>query len=315
MMPFVSLYSLSFLLLCLWIETPFVRGFAVISATSSTSRTSSSSLQLSSSSFTSEEARAWEVFQKFDEHDTGSMSLSSLGDMLQMLDIEAAPDEQRALFKFLDSDGDNAVDFSNEFLPWYNTVVAESRETAQTFQALLRGRRTVDHFDQTPVSPQVVRRAIECAIAAPNRSGSEPWRFIQVGKETVQKLQQLKQDTELSMETKEGMVSTVDWAQIPGWLVVTTKLSPDKDVELDDFKSTSCAVQNLMLSLWVEGIGSKWTSGPVQKTKAFAKLVGVDTTQERVAGCIWFGFATGGLVNADPKRRKKTVDDVLTELP
>jgi nitroreductase len=76
-------------------------------------------------------------------------------------------------------------------------------------------------------------------------------------------------------------------------------------VELDDFKSTSCAVQSPMLSMWSEGIGTKWTSGPVQFTQEFADLCGVDTTKERVAGCIWYGFASGGLVNADPKRRQK----------
>lgn len=69
------------------------------------------------------------------------------------------------------------------------------------------------------------------------------------------------------------------------------------------------------LSLWSEGVGSKWTSGPVQRTPEFAEICGVDLEKERVAGVIWYGFASGGLVNADPKRRKKGVDDVLSSLP
>ena len=67
--------------------------------------------------------------------------------------------------------------------------------------------------------------------------------------------------------------------------------------------------------MWSDGVGSKWTSGPVQRTQEFADLVGVDTETERVAGVIWYGFASGGLVNADPKRRKKGVQDVLSSLP
>ena len=74
-------------------------------------------------------------------------------------------------------------------------------------------------------------------------------------------------------------------------------------------------MQNFMLSMWSEGIGSKWTSGPVQKTQEFADLCGVDTSKEKVVGCIWYGFATGGLKNADPKRRKKDVEDVWDVLP
>merc|ERR1712232_401831 len=138
-----------------------------------------------------------------------------------------------------------------------------------------------------------------------------------VGVETVAKFAKLQKSAVTVMErVDEGTETTTDWTSIPGWCFVTTKLSPDDpEKELDDFKSTSCAVQNFMLSMWSEGIGTKWTSGPVQKTKEFADLCGVDTDAERVAGCIWYGFATGGLINADPKRRKKTVDDVLTTLP
>ena len=67
--------------------------------------------------------------------------------------------------------------------------------------------------------------------------------------------------------------------------------------------------------MWSEGVGTKWTSGPVQKTFEFAALCGVDTETERVVGCIWFGYSTGGAKYADPRRRKKTVADVLTHLP
>ena len=107
------------------------------------------------------------------------------------------------------------------------------------------------------------------------------------------------------------------WAKIPGWCVVTTKITEDDlETELKDFRSTSCAMQNFMLSMWSEGVGSKWTEGPMQKTKQFADIVGVETSQERVVGIIWYGFTTGGLTNADPKQlRRKGVNEVLTVLP
>lgn len=52
----------------------------------------------------------------------------------------------------------------------------------------------------------------------------------------------------------------------------------------------------------------------VQKTQEFADLCGVDTSKERVVGCIWYGYATGGARYADPRRRKNEVDDVLSHL-
>jgi hypothetical protein len=138
----------------------------------------------------------------------------------------------------------------------------------------------------------------------------------------VQLRDQLGTSATISNMESDILLSTVechdavDWTTIPGWCVVTTKLTPDDaQVEQEDFKSTCCAVENFLLSMWSEGIGTKWTSGPVQRTKEFAQLCHVDTEKERVAGCIWYGFPKGGLVNADPKRRKKSVDDVLSSIP
>jgi hypothetical protein len=180
-----------------------------------------------------------------------TIGAQQIGEMLTMLDIEASEEEQDALFKYLDEDGDGEVSF-DEFLPWYNAAAQAAKEMATNFQAILIGRRTVDTFDQTPVDEDVLKRAVQCAIAAPNRSGSEPWRFVSVGPETVKKLGDLQTDTLLKMEEKrDGVTFTKSqWTDIPGWCVVTTKVTPqDPVVELEDFQSTSCAVQNLMVRL------------------------------------------------------------------
>lgn len=282
-------------------------------------RSSSSSLLLLFAS-AADLAHAREVFVKFDENQSGTISSAELLDMLSMLDIAAEKEEADALCKYLDVDGDGEIEME-DFLPWYGQAVDASRCISEQFQSLLIGRRTVDHFDQTPVADDVLERAVQCAIAAPNRRMSEPWRFIQAGPETVKTFAQLNRKMLLGMESDSGAsepaAPAVDWSKIPGWCVVTTKLTPnDETAELEDYKSTCCAIQNFMLSMWSEGIGTKWTSGPVQKTQEFANLCGiVDTTQERVVGCIWYGFAAGGLVNADPKRRHKGVNDVLRRLP
>ena len=264
------------------------------------------------------------VFDQIDEDRSGHICADEIKSLLVKLDLDASDEEANALFKYLDVDGSGEISL-DEFLPWYEDAVVAAKEVASSFQALLIGRRTVDYFDPMPVSDDVLKRAIACAIAAPNRSRSEPWRFISLGPETVKKVAELNQkisnmdmnmETDVGSESEDGFIQPLtDWTKIPGWCVVTTKVSDDEQVELEDFKSTSCAVQNFMLSMWSEGIGSKWTAGPVQKTEEFAELCGVDVRKERVAGCIWYGFATGGLVNADPKRRQKTVMEVLTTLP
>ena len=252
---------------CLLIQ--FAAGFTpsnvFLSPRSTPTEKGATSLQ--ESALSSEEQRARDVFMQFDQNGSGTITANELEDMLNTLDIEATEADANALFVYLDQDGDGEIDF-NDFLPWYSEAARAAMDVAESFQDLLIGRRTIDNFDQTPVQDDVLRRAIECAIAAPNRSMSEPWRFIKVGPETVQKFAELNKKIRSTMETEDGMASSLDWTKIPGWCVVTTKLSPgNPEVELEDFKSVSCAVQNFMLSMWSAGIGTKWTSGPVQKVR------------------------------------------------
>jgi len=234
--------------------------------------------------------------------------------MLQTLDIDATMEESVILHKYLDVDQSGLVTL-DEFLPWYAEAVDAAQQTAIGFQNLVKSRRTINKFDATEVDDGVLRRALECAIAAPNRRGTEPWRFIKLGKETVGKV------VELRKQMQKGEGSFESWTKVPHWVVVTyTRAPPDsgpdgKMQQREDFKSTCCAVQNFLLSMWSEGIGTKWTDGPIQRTPEFAKICGVDLEKEKIAGVIWYGFAKGGLNKADKKMRRKGVEEVLDVLP
>lgn len=179
-------------------------------------------------------------------------------------------------------------------MPWYAEAIDSAQQAAIGFQNLVKSRRTVHKFDATEVDDGVLRRALECAIAAPNRRGTEPWRFIKLGKETVGKVNALRQEmrtlnsvsssigtskessnVEVSPSSSTSGVagSFVSWTNVPHWIVVTYARAPPnsgpegKIQQREDFKSTCCAVQNFLLSMWSEGIGTKWTDGPVQRTE------------------------------------------------
>jgi len=265
---------------------------------------------------------AREIFNLIDADNSGTICVSELGDLLTKLGIEVTPPEAQALFTFLDKDESGGISFEDEFQPWYDSILESTLENRDIVQEALLGRRTVNNFDaDLHVSDHVLNRAIECATAAPNHKLTEPWRFIKLGKETVTKIATLNaqkiQDPEKAKKKRER------WEKIPGWCVVTSKLSPDaRDgdsnvLEMEDYAATCCAVQNFMLSMWVEGVGTKWTSGDITRTQEFADLCGIQMVDEQVVGCIWYGFAstTGGKNEPPQKNRKKTLKDVLTELP
>lgn len=258
-----------------------------------------------------------------------AISKKDLYGMLQALDVSATQEESKALFKYLDVDDDGGVTL-DEFLPWYAEAIDAAQQTAIGFQNLVKSRRTIHKFDATEVDDGVLRRALECAIAAPNRRGTEPWRFIKLGKETAGKIDKLREkmhkkglgNSVNDVKESSGVDgSFVSWTKVPHWIVVTYKKAPPGAgpdgmmQQREDFKSVCCAVQNFLLSMWSEGIGTKWTDGPIQRTMEFADICGIDLEKEKVAGVIWYGFARGGLNKADAKWRRKGVEEVLDVLP
>ena len=104
---------------------------------------------------------------------------------------------------------------------------------------------------------------------------------------------------------------------MPGWLVVTSALADGgagTQREVEDRDATCCAIQNLCLALWAEGVGTKWTSGAVTRSAEFRALCGIGE-DEAVVGVVWYGLASGGLGAVRESPRKLAVDDVLSTLP
>ena len=79
-------------------------------------------------------------------------------------------------------------------------------------------------------------------------------------------------------------------------------------------------MQNVLLSLHAEGIGSKWATGPVIHTPAFRELVHAQPS-DRVAALIMVGGSTEFVSDRDEKmtsvrrhRRRSLHGDLLQDL-
>ena len=190
---------------------------------------------------------------------------------------------------------------------------APSYETQELreFARVLRGRRTIDQYIQTPVPDELVNEAIEVATWAPNHFMTEPWRFILPGQETIGRIVDLCAEMVSAQKGPElGEHKRKSWSEKPGWLVVTCRYDDDKLREREDYAACSVAVQIFMLYLWKAGIGSKWTTGPITRDERFFDIVGADPDTEFVVGMIWFGYP-----KITPSQARKPLDEVLTKLP
>jgi len=78
-------------------------------------------------------------------------------------------------------------------------------------------------------------------------------------------------------------------------------------IDREDYAAVCCAVQNLCLSLHNAGMGTKWTTGPVNFDTEFSEIVGLKK-EEYVVGTIWFGTPEA---NPSAPKKKKKIKDVF----
>jgi nitroreductase len=190
------------------------------------------------------------------------------------------------------------------------------------FDTILRTRRTINSFLPTLSDDweSTLEKAIQSAIHAPNHKRTEPWRFHLLGPETIQKVCELNASIVAEKKGEKAGKQKLDrWLQMPGWLVVTCKTdngntsntnSMDDPIGIDreNYAACCCAVQNLCLSLHNSGMGTKWTTGPVNFDSRFNDIVGLKEDAEYVVGTIWFGTPEK---KPNSPVKKQAIKDVL----
>ena len=156
-------------------------------------------------------------------------------------------------------------------------------------------RRSVIKYDSSRKVPKkILDNAINAAIHAPNHFLTEPWRFYYCGPKMKDKLFELNNDKRKQFES------------VPCWMVVTmaSKYNLNHKLYQEEISACACSVQNFMLSLASEGVGSKWVTGAlgIEET-SILKLLDVDST-EKFLGVIWFGYPEKSLESQKPPERK-----------
>lgn len=191
------------------------------------------------------------------------------------------------------------------------TVPSYETQELREFAEILRGRRTINLYLQTPVPEELVEEAIESATWAPNHHVTEPWRFYLLGRETIDKCLELVRDiVTQKKDAKAAAFKANSWSEKPGWLVVTCRTSADELLQREDYAACCAATQNFMLHLWKAGVGSKWTTGDITRDPRFFDILGVDEDKEFVVGMIWYGYP-----KLTPEQSRRGLDAVLEHLP
>ena len=174
----------------------------------------------------------------------------------------------------------------------------------------IRERRTINFFREDLPPRALILDAIDAARWVPNHHLSEPWRFYLLSDQCKKTIVDL--NAQLVSESKgaeAGEAKRKRWSAIPGWLVVTCYRSEDELRAREDYAACCCAVYAMMLYLWSQGVGTKWTTGDVTRDPRFYDAIWTDPAAESVVGLIWYGYPAEIPVTA-----RKPVSEIVVEV-
>jgi nitroreductase len=189
-------------------------------------------------------------------------------------------------------------------------VSSSGSAEAEAFAAVVRGRRSIDLFARDVIDVDTVLAAIEVARWAPNHRLTQPWHFYLLGPATMRAVVDLAVELEVAAKgERAGPIRRARLEAIPGMLVLTTARSDDALLERENYAACCCAAQNLMLYLWAQGIGVKWTTGGVTRQQRFYDVLGIDSAKESIVGFFWYGIP-----KVIPTQKRRPVDEIVTKL-
>lgn len=168
------------------------------------------------------------------------------------------------------------------------------------FHSILIGRRTAHRFSAEHVDASYVTRALQAANQAPCHKHTHPWTFYSIGEETRKKL--VPTVTELAAaksQKKNSATPEQDLNRAIGKLMtppvlfaVTSKLSPkDAFREKEDYAASVCALHNMVLSLWGDGVAAKWSTSALTRHPETYNALGIDADLEEIIGFVKAGYA------------------------
>ncbi len=188
--------------------------------------------------------------------------------------------------------------------------------TIAAFHSLICLRPTVLDFSSKPLPEGALHRALEAGLTAPNHRMTEPWRFIRVGHQTREGLARVQarlKDKGRTPSPESLTRAREKLGSAPELIVLLRVVNADAVVGREDYAAIACAVQNISLSLWAEGVGSKWSTGGVTSDAETYSLLGLDAAAAEIVGFLAIGYPRGETPKKPPRRLG--LAQVLTELP
>ena len=155
----------------------------------------------------------------------------------------------------------------------------------------LSTRRSVYKFADACPDLGHVRTALDAAVLAPNHYKTRPWRFAVISGDGRHKLAEAMGKAAARLNRPAERAKAKPFTA-PIQILAAMRLTPDhpKAVEHEEMLAVGAAIQNLMLALHAQGIGSIWTTGAVSDSDEVKRMAGWAEAGDRVVGMIYAGY-------------------------
>lgn len=196
------------------------------------------------------------------------------------------------------------------------------------FMEIIRGRRSVRAFTPEPPTRAQLEQILEAARWAPSPHGRQPWRFVVVTRaETKARLADAMGDewrAQLALDGQDAATialrHTKSRQRITGApaIIVPCLYLEDLDVYPDAgrqqaettmaIQSLGCAVQNMLLAAYAQGLDTGWMCAPLFSPAAVRAALGL-AAELHPQALIPVGYAA-----KDPVRRpRRPLDELVVQ--
>lgn len=179
----------------------------------------------------------------------------------------------------------------------------------------IRSRRTIYDFKPEAVPRDKIAQALEHAVWAPNHKVTEPWRFIVVNGKTkenlagIYRLMQMEKtkSDDPDVLAKAGRKGYEKLMSKPTIIGVVCRKDADPVRAREDYAAACCAMYNISLAAWEEGIGMQWSTSALIRHPETLKLLQVNPEEEEIIGFLYTGYPA-----AIPEQRRVPAKDRTT---
>jgi nitroreductase len=161
-------------------------------------------------------------------------------------------------------------------------------------------RRTIRHFQDTPIEETLLYDLLAKAAYAPYHNKVEPWHviiandmetkmfFLDKVFQCYKRNDVLKGISESKLEKiKEGYKQAIITPAVT--LIVSANQFDDQKQSFEALAATCAFIQNFQLLAWNEGIGVVWRSNPFIFDPIFAQEIGVPENN-KIVGALQVGY-------------------------